>query len=55
MKKLSKYYFKYLLEGIPYYYEFTCYAESEKEAEARFILNVDGVLVDSYIAHVEPV
>ncbi len=53
---MSKYYFKYMLKGIPYYYEFTCYAESEKYAEALFLMNASVYDLEEYhLASVEPV
>ena len=51
---MKKYYFKYKVHSIPYYYEFTCYAETDAEASALFILNVDGV-EDYRIVFVETV
>lgn len=52
---LYKYHFRYKVRSIPYYYTFSCYADSEKEAEALFMLRV-GVydVVSHYLSHVEP-
>ena len=53
---LKKYYIKYKLESIPTYWEFTCYAGSEKEALSAFVLNAEMSRVeDCYIAYVERV
>ena len=52
---MKKYYFKYKVFSIPYYYEFTCYADTEAEARRLFILNVDGMIEDYRIAYVETV
>ena len=55
MSKLYRYYIKYKMHGIPYYFEFTCYAESTREAEKLFWLNVDGIVEDHRIAFIEEV
>ena len=52
----KKFYIKYKIIGVPYYYEFTCYAESEKYALKLFLLNVEVANVeDYYVALVEEI
>ena len=50
---MAKYYIKYKVFSIPYYYEFTCYADSPEEAQKLFLLNVDGMIEDYRIAYIE--
>ncbi len=53
---VKKFYIKYKMFGIPYYYEFTCYAESERDALKIFLLNVEVANVeDYYVAWVEEI
>lgn len=53
---VKKFYIKYKMFGIPYYYEFTCYAVSERHALKLFVLNVFKPSVeDYYIALVEEI
>ena len=52
---MYKYYIKYKVASIPYYYEFTCYAGNDRDALKLFILNVDGAIEDFRIAYREKV
>lgn len=52
---MAKYYIKYKVASAPYYYEFTCYADNDRDALKTFLLNVDGIVEDYRIAHREEV